>query len=152
MATLGSFGVERPPVEDSFAWFGVDIRVHPDLSDLVIIELFGAMQDKPNDDEDHGPAMLEAMSSIVATLVHPDDVDAFMRTSRSHRQQLEDIVRLAMELLGALAGRPTQLPSDSSDGQLTTAPSSTGDSSSRALEVLDGRPDLQVAVLRRQTA
>lgn len=150
MGTLGSFGAARPVVDESFGWFGTDIRVHPDLSDLAIIDLFAAMQDV--DADENASAVLAAMGSVSATLIHPADADEFMRLARKNRQTMEDIVRLAMEVLGALAGRPTLLPSDSSDGQQETAPTSTDDSSAKAMRALAGRPDLQVAVLRRSKA
>lgn len=148
MGSLGKFGTARPVVEESFDWFDAEIRVHPDLSDLAIIDLFAAMQDV--DEDDNASGVLAAMGSISSTLIHPDDVEAFMRIARANRQTMEDIVRLAMEVLGALAGRPTLLPSVSSDGRQATAPTSMGDSSEKALHALAGRPDLQVAVLRRQ--
>jgi hypothetical protein len=145
MARLGDFGTERPAVEDSFGWFGSEVRVHPDISDLTIIGLFAAMQELGEED---GEKMIEAMGGIAAALVHPDDLDEFLGVARSHRQTMEDIATLAMNVIAALAERPTLLPSDSSAGQPTTAASS----SSKALRVLDGRPDLQAAVAHMERA
>lgn len=142
MGTLGSFGKSRPAVEESFDWFGHEIRVHPDLSDIAIIDIVGAMHDDTK--------AIETIARLGETLVHPDDLDEFMRVARANRQTMDDIAELAMELIGALAERPTELPSDSSDGQQTTARTSTGDSSSRAIEALEGRPDLQLMVMRRK--
>lgn len=145
MTKLGSFGKARPVVDASFEWFGTDVRVHPDLSDLNIISLFSGMQGTED-----GADALKALGDLAAALVHPDDLDEFWKLARGNRQTMEDIAVLAMELIGALADRPTSLPSDSSDGQQTTDTRSTDVSSSQALRLLDGRPDLQVAVLRRQ--
>lgn len=147
MATLGDFGVEHPPVDDTFGWFGSEIRVHPDLSDLAIIDLFSSMATYGKKDTEAGPDALAAMAGVTALLVHPDDVDAFTVLARRHRQTMEDVASLAMELLAALSGRPTQLPSDSSDGQRSTGTRSGDVSSSPALRLLEGRPDLQAAVV-----
>lgn len=148
MASLGSFGVEHPPVEDSFSYFGDEIRVHPDLTDLRITAMFGVFNEASED----GGKIVTAIRLIGETLVHPDDVERFWLLSEQHRQTIEDLATLAGALLGALTGRPTKQPSDSSDGLSSTVASSTGDSSSPALEVLSGRPDLQMAVLRAEKA
>lgn len=145
MGSLGSFGKDRPAVDATFDWFGTETRVHPDISDLNIIGLFAGMQN--NED---GAGALKALAELAAAIVHPDDLDGFWKAAREHRQTMEDIATLAMEIVGALAERPTQLPSASSDGQQPTDTSSTDDSSSQALRLLEGRPDLQVAVLRAQ--
>lgn len=147
MARLGSFGTPRPAVEDSFEWFGVDIRVHPDLTDLAFVELFQSIGDGHD-----GKQAMDAIQGIARSVVHPDDFEEFWRLARSNRQTLEDVMTLATSLIAELADRPTKLPSDSSDGQQRTGTSSTGDSSSRALHALEGRPDLQVAVVRRAKA
>jgi hypothetical protein len=144
---LGKFGTPRPAVEETFDWFGVETRVHPDLSDLAIMDMFGALAN-PED----GAAAVNAMRDLAASLVHPDDLEAFWKTARANRQTMSDIAELAASLIGAISGRPTRLPSDSSDGQQNTSASSEDDSSLRALHMLEGRPDLQVAVLRAQEA
>lgn len=148
MGSLGDFGSEREPVEESFGWFGAEIRVHPDLSDLAIVDLFATMASvRQGEAREGAEAALGAITGIGQLLVHPDDVGEFWRLTRANRQTMEDIVSLAMNVLAALSGRPTQLPSDSSDGQRSTATRSGGGSSSPALRLLEGRPDLQAAVV-----
>lgn len=148
MGSLGDFGVERPAVDETFGWFGAEIRVHPDLSDLAIVDLFASMATvRDLDDSEGAEAAIGAISSIARLLVHPDDIGQFWELTRVHRQTMEDIVTLAMNVLAAMSGRPTQLPSDSSDGQRTTGTTSEGASSSPALRLLEGRPDLQAAVV-----
>lgn len=141
---LGDFGIERPQVDEQFGYFGTVIRVNPDVSDLSIIEMFrevGAAQDD---------AAVGTNRKIAATLVHADDLDVFMETAIRNRQTIEDLVQVGLNIIEALTARPTLLPSGSSDGQSTTDANSTADSSSRALQLLEGRPDLQVAVLRAE--
>lgn len=145
MAHLGSFGTSRPPVEATFDYFGETLRAHPDLSDVAVVDLFGSFgsADGAND-------VAGMLRSIGSTLVHDDDVEAFWRLARSNRQTMEDLAQFAMDLIAAITDRPTKLPSDSSDGQSPTDTRSEDDSSSRALRVLEGRPDLQVAVIQAQ--
>ena len=155
MGTLGDFGVERAAVDETFGWFGTEIRVHPDLSDVAVVDLFATVS-SVNESTPAADAMA-AIGHIGRILVHEDDADTFWTLAKKNRQTMEDIVRLAMAILEALSGRPTELPSDSSDGQRTTTTRSEADSSSRtALRLLEGRPDLQAAVVmaerERQTA
>lgn len=145
MGHLGDFGTEREDVEDTFGYFGATLRVNPSLSDLEALEAFRAVEAAETN-----ATILDALHNVLTTLVHPEDVDECWRLARLHRQGLEDIATFSQTLLGALTDRPTSLPSDSSDGQATTDTSSTDDSSSRALRALDGRPDLQIAVLRAE--
>lgn len=152
MGTLGSFGTPRPAAADTFDYFGVELRVHPDITDVVILELFAGLADAENAELDMASAARKVVDQtrlIGDSLVHPDDVAQFRHLVKANRQSLEDLALLAAALLGALTDRPTKLPSDSSGGQRRTSKRSGAGSSSRALEVLDGRPDLQVAVVRR---
>lgn len=147
MGSLGSFGTPRPAVEDTFDYFGTDLRVNPTLSDITVMNLFTAM-DNVTDLAGLGASMRQ----IGAVLVHSDDVEEFWRLATENRQAMEDLAALAHGLLEAVTDRPTKLPSGSSDGQSDTGTSSEDDSSSRALRLLEAkeRPDLAVAVRRAQ--
>jgi hypothetical protein len=142
---LGDFGADHDPVEYSFQYFGDTIRVHPELTDLAIVDLFGRVGGRTLAES------MQAINRIGELFIHPEDVDRFWSSARAHRQTQEDVIGLALALVGAMSERPTLQPSDSSDGLRRTDTSSTGDSFSRAIEILDdrGRPDLAVAVQRR---
>lgn len=146
MATLGDFGRAREPLEDaSFGWFGADIRVHPDVSNLVWVDTFGRQDESTFGDK------MRAIRGVVDVVVHPADVEEFWRLARENRQTQDDVLRVAFDVVGALAERPTLRPSDSSDGSPPTEVSSTASPSGRAaLRLLEGRPDLQVAVRRAE--
>lgn len=149
---LGEFGTPRPAVEEKFGWLGVPVRVHPDLSDLALIDIVRRVgrAEKQGDVQ----ALVEAVGDLIDLLIHPEDVEVFWRVARENRQTTEDIAEVAMKLVGAMANRPTMRPSDSSAGPSTTEPSSTDGSTSPALRLLEGkgRPDLAVAVLRAEQA
>lgn len=144
MTYLGEFGTARPEVDLAFGYFGVTIRVHPDLSELALVDLFGAMAGG----EEDGAKALNALNSMTDSLIHPEDVTEFRRLARANRQNTEDLAELAVKLVEAITDRPTQQPADSSGGLPTTDTKSEDDSRSQALQKLEGRPDLQVAVLR----
>jgi hypothetical protein len=144
MATLGDFGEAHEPNTETFGWFGAELRVHPDLSNLVFVETLG----RPF--RTFGESM-ESLRDLVGMLVHPEDVDEFWQLARANRQTQDDVLRVGLEIVGALTRRPTARPSDSSAGPPATDTGSTGSSSSQAaLRLLDKRPDLQVAVLRAE--
>lgn len=145
MTDLGDFGTAHDPVDATFGWFGARIRVHPDLTDLAILDLAETLSSTTD-----GSAAVDAIRNMATVLVHPDSLDEFWRLARANRQSMEDIADLSTRLISGLTDRPTQLPSASSDGQQRTGQSSTADSSSPAMRLLDGRPDLQVAVLRAE--
>lgn len=146
MSHLGKFGKPREPSEFTFDYFDATLRTNPDLSDVAVIDMFSSFEGVD------GTAVLGALRGIATTLVHPDDVEEFWRLVKANRQTVDDIAELAMALISAATDRPTRLPADSSAGQSSTDTSSEGDSSSPALRLLEGRPDLQVAVLRAQQA
>ena len=143
MTYLGEFGTTRPEVDLAFGYFGATIRVHPDLSELVLVDMFAGMGGGEN-----GTEAFTAITGMADALVHPDDAAEFRARSRANRQTTEDLAQLAVKLVEALTDRPTLQPADSSGGLPTTVMSSGGDSRSEALKRLEGRPDLQVAVLR----
>lgn len=145
MTHLGDFGVERPAHEDSFGYFGETVRVNPDLSDLAMVDFVEtgvAIQAMD------GKGGLLALKDMLRSLVHPEDFDRLWELAKANRQQIDDLDALAEAIVVSVTGRPTEQPSDSSDGLPTTP----DDSSSRALRLLDGRPDLQMAIVRAQEA
>jgi hypothetical protein len=149
MTNLGSFGVERPALDDTtFDYFGTTIRVHPDLSDLTIVDMFSGLT---GDQTDLAKA-IGMIRGVAELLVHADDVETFWQLARKNRQTIQDVVEVGTQLLAVITDRPTQLPSDSSAGQPPTAANSEDADFSTALTLLQGRPDLQVAVIQAHDA
>jgi hypothetical protein len=147
---LGSFGTERDEYSGEFDYFGETVRVHPNMTDLALIELAEMMT--AVGEENGGIARLGLVKGMLRSMIHPDDLDRMWKLAVDNRQTIDDVMPVVQAIIVAAAERPTKQPSDSSDGLPTTAPSSTDDSSSRALRLLEGRPDLQVAVLRAREA
>lgn len=155
MGSLGRFGVDRPANESTFDYFEATLRVHPDLSEIAIVDLFdlmGGVADLDENDPKAASVAIDAIRKVGEVLVHPGDVAEFWRLTRAHRQTMEDVAGLAMALLSALTERPTRRPSDSSAGPQPTGTTSGDGSALPALRLLEGRPDLQVAVLQASEA
>lgn len=147
MGHLGDFGVEKEPTCDTFGYFGATLRTNPDLTDLAALEAFETVREA-----DSKSSVLAGLRVVVATLIHPDDADECWRLARENRQGIDEMGDLAARLLEAATDRPFERRGDSSNGPPTTGTSSEVVSVSPALRVLEGRPDLQVAVVRAQKA
>lgn len=147
MAHLGDFGTERAAVSDTFGYFGHTLRTNPELTDLAALEVFEAVRSA-----DDRSSVLAALRNVVATLIHPDDADLCWSLAKANRQGIEEMGDLAARLLEAATDRPFEQPSDSSPSPPSTGMRSEDGSDLPALRVLDGRPDLQVAVVRAQKA
>ncbi len=98
---------------------------------------------------------LEAMAAtktVIKACVHPDDWQRFWSLARKHNADTErDLMPVVVAVFEMETDRPTQRPSDSSDGPRPTAPSSTA-GSSLLEERLRARPDLMVIVEDAQAA
>jgi hypothetical protein len=95
---------------------------------------------------------LVAMYDLMEQCLVDEDWARFAAAATKHRadgEELMDVVRQAIE---AMAERPTQRSSDSSDGPPSTSGNSTGDSSSQVVRRLErqGRPDLALLVRRTE--
>ncbi|MDR7278936.1 hypothetical protein [Catenuloplanes atrovinosus] len=180
MASLGSFGRKREPLDLDFDFFGETIRVHPMSSDLVELDFLEKAQSLDLADLDLTaeltPENMARMSQAarvaadmamgsVRQIIHPDDWELFKATAIANGQNLQDLMEVQRGLVEAIAGFPTGPSSGSSSGAETTGPKSAADSSSpaptaptlsqpaiQALRQLGDRPDLQVAVLHADTA
>lgn len=146
---LGDFGTSRPAHEAEFGYFGHTIRVHPNLSDLALIEF---MESAVAIDSMDGADAMVAVSRMLRSLVHPDDWSTFWDAARANRQQIDDMTGLAEKLIESLTDRPTERPSDSSDGPPSTDEKSPVVSSSPVVRRLEqqGRPDLALMVVKTQ--
>jgi hypothetical protein len=163
---LGSFGTRREAVEADFEYFGETIRVHPDASDLYQAELMIVasgidvgeidLNDPNSWTAEQATAVQKANDAAVNALrgvIHPDDWDLFFKTAQANRQQTLDLMALSKQVTEAVAGFPTGQPSGSSAGRQNTKQKSKAASSARrGLKALEGRPDLQMAVVKAYEA
>lgn len=143
-------GEEVDPVDAEFTYFGVTIRVNPDLNETMVVDLLEAADEIEVDD----PGQLLAAKDYVRDHIHPDDFDTFWQMAITKRQGLGQVMRVCWGILEAVTDRPTSPPSDSSGGQPATRTKSAGGASARDIaksfvEEFEqvGRPDLANQVM-----
>jgi hypothetical protein len=165
--SLGDLGTPHEPVDLTFNYFGVVIRVNPTASDLDLIGFMLESADVETVDENKA---MQATARYLKGLVHEDDWETFWRTAKANRQVLPDLLLLGENIVEAVSGVPSEPPSVSSGGRQTTAPKSKAESSSprartrgkdtgrnaevrRALELVpEGRADLKEFIIQAQEA
>lgn len=149
---IGNFGVDRPPLEADFGWFGATIRVEPNLTDTVLVEFLRKASTIEND---IGPEAMSAIQDFLSACIHPDDFEEFWQLGRDNRQGIQDLMLVAYGILEVATDRPTPVPAASSGGQPTTPVALTENSSvgvvQRQFEERR-RPDLALVVVQAQEA
>jgi hypothetical protein len=148
VANLGSFGTKREVVEDTFGWFEHELRVNPQFGELELTDFMEAAADIDDADTAKASAFLKDTFRLA---VHPDDFEVFWATAKRERQTIQDLMGLFHAMIQLVSGRPTQRPSDSSDGPSLTSASSADDSSSQVIHRLEreGRPSIALMVAQR---
>lgn len=145
---LGDFGDAPADLEPvTFTYFGESLRANPNLSELDYIDFMDA----------HGQGDIvesqaaAAIKGFARTCLHADDFERFWATAKNNRQGTEQVFTLLAKIVEAATDRPTGLPSGSSDGQSNTGTNSEVDYS-LAMRQYEGRPDLQMAIVRAHDA
>lgn len=137
---------------DTVEFLGDQFRVAERVSSLAVMH-FAKVANSGVDTLDL--AGLAAMYDLLEQCIHPDDWSTFEAHCNRHRADGEQLFDLVQRMFLVLAARPTGRPSDSSAGPRTIEPSSTADSSSPAIAVIERlnaqqRPDLALLVRKRQ--
>lgn len=148
MAHLGTFGVPHADEQDTFTYFDAEVRVHPDLSDLLLHDF---MEQAASIDETD-PAAMTLVKDFIRSMIHPGDFEQFWALAKAKRQNTADVMGIAKGLFAAVTARPTGRQSGSSRGRAATRRKSKAGLSSPVLGRLSGRPDLQLAVVAAQEA
>lgn len=126
--SLGSLGTPHEPVDLTFDYFGVVIRVNPNASDLDIVGFMLESADVEVADENKA---MQATARYLKGLVHEDDWATFWNAAKANRQTLPDLLLLGENIVEAVSGVPTSPSSDSVGGRQTTRSTSKAASSSR---------------------
>lgn len=149
---LGELGTKRAPVDITFGWFGEQMRVGPGAGDLSLIDF---LEFAETIDEENVVAAMRATKTFLRQQIHADDWPRLIELAQQNGQQFSDLMNLAKAIVEAVAKFPTRQPSVSSSGRAAIAPKSRAGSSStagEALTMLDGRPDLKMAVWQAHMA
>lgn len=142
MSHLGSFGaavreLDSSAPKDSFEFFGETFTVVGIIPPVLMLQLGAAATGKIEDQEGLA-ALWEAMRCSLNADEDGKDFDRLYKLAVRHRCDLEELMKLAMALFEAQAGRPTGGPSGSSLGASTTSPSSNTSSSPSQVSELPG--------------
>jgi hypothetical protein len=97
-------------------------------------------------------AGIAAIGDVLEASLADGEYDRFMDHATRERADGDAMMQAVARVIQAASDRPTLRPSDSSDGSPTITPTSTAGSSSRVLQRLEGRPDLQLVVARAAEA
>ena len=130
-------------------FFGDTFELNETVSEIALMEFAEASADGLDADMMQG---LAAMMRLIKECVAPADLKRFLITARKNHASSTDLVEVLKATFGQVTGRPTGLPADSSDGQQTIEPKSDVNSVDRDWGPLNGRPDLQLAVMRQRSA
>ena len=134
MARLGEFGAARKEAEptderDTFMLCGVEFTAAEEVDTIAIMEF---AEVAASGEVGETPAGMAAMLALIRSSVDEAEWPKFRATVRRHRPTPEVLMELAMAVVQRETGRPTERPSDSSDGPSTTGESSRAPSSSAA--------------------
>lgn len=137
MGSIGSFGTARDVEEQTFDYFGTDIRIDPEIGELDYLEYLDAATAG-----DETASAVTQIRGVLGLLLLDEDVDLFWSLAKKNKQSQEDVLNVCQQIIEAITDRPTGESSDSSSGTGTTATTSGGEVSSRVRESLSKRPDL----------
>lgn len=122
--------------------WGESFRVVDEVNEFAFMEFAEAAQDAEAD----SMGALAACMALLRDSIEPEDWQRFRKSARANRAKVEQLLPILVGVYTGQADRPTERPSGSSDGSPDTGPSYEADSSSAALRLLRGRPDLQQMV------
>jgi hypothetical protein len=123
-------GKTYEPIVASFTYFGERIRVNPNLTETVVVDLLEMSENVQVGD----PRELVAAKDYVREHIHPDDFDDFWAAAMENRQGVTDVITVCWKLLERITDRPTTPPSGSSDGRRDTPMSSPAGASGPVIE------------------
>lgn len=125
MADLGSFGAAIKELDpnaekDTFTYFGKKFEIVSALPPVLMYQLAAAMTGKADETEGMG-----ALWQAYRIALGDDGFNQFYKLAVDNKDSNESLMTVAMTIYQNDAGRPTVQPSDSSDGQYITSPSSS---------------------------
>lgn len=111
-------------------FLGVDYRIADRVGLMPLMRFAWVARQGVNGDDMEG---LAAIYDMLHDCLHTDDWDRFQNDATTKKAEADDLLQVVAQTIELLTARPTQRPSDSSGGPLSTSPSSTGSSSSQAI-------------------
>ncbi|MGZ4663589.1 MAG: hypothetical protein ACXV5Q_00685 [Frankiaceae bacterium] len=118
--------------------FGETFQLANEIGEFALMEFAEAAEDV----ESNSLGAMAAVMRLLREAVLPEDWPRFRAVCRANKASAESLLPIVYAVFQQETDRPTQRPSDSSDGPVTIAPRSAVDSSSRVIQQLEdeGRP------------
>ena len=142
---MRQFGTKREAAQtEPFLFFDETVRFSPSFGEIDLIDFLEAAREV----DAEAPSAMSIMKDTFRACIHPEDFDRFWTTARRERQGVLDLMPILWAAVESVTDRPTQRPSDSSDGPQIIEPKSADASSSRVVHRFEqqGRPDLALLV------
>jgi hypothetical protein len=124
----------------------------PERFNVRLLTRLGTLAQRGVDTDDmEGMAHIDRM---VDQCVRAEDAQRFDDLCDREMPTFEELMGFCMEVIAEITERPTERPSDSSDGPATMSDTSAGDSSLRVIEreVEAGRPSRALMVMQASEA
>lgn len=149
MAHIGALGEKPHEVDETtFDYFGETLHANAGMSELDYVDFLEVAGSIDVND----PAGLRMVKDYARICVAESEFEKFWALAKANRQSVEEVFNVLMRITEAVLDRPTGLPSGSADTHGSDGTTSAGDDYSRALRVVENRPDLQLAVVAAREA
>src|SRR5690348_6239631 len=123
-----------PDGRETIEFHGEQFTLAEDVGTMPLLRFAKLAQD---DTDSEDMAGLAAMYDLIEMCFDARDWQRFQAAATRHKAKGSELLAVVSQVFQVLAARPTQRPSDSSDGPLSTAPSSTSTHVDRAIAQLD---------------
>jgi hypothetical protein len=136
VANLGSFGaaikaLDPAAEKDTFTYFGEKFEIVSALPPVLMFQLAASMTGKVDETEGMG-ALWEALRISLGD----DEFNRLYKIAVDRRDSTEGLMGVVMAIYQNDAGRPTEQPSDSSDGLSSISPSSSPSSTGQVSDLV----------------
>ncbi len=125
MGDLGTFGALPAPrsgfparIPDTFTFAGQKFRVAEEVGAMPLLRFAAAADAGLDSDTLNG---LVAMQEMIRDTIHPEDWTRFQRVATEAKASGEVLMAICQALYQAISARPTDRPTDSSDGPPPTS-------------------------------
>jgi hypothetical protein len=145
MGNLGDFTPKIEQRTDTFSWFGVEYRVGPSTSSLMLTDWLAEAADI--DPEKDQVKAIKSTAGMLRRIVHKDDFTAFWDVCLDRGVEVHHLLELINQIVGRKANRPTRRRSGSRPGRRDTALRSAAASSApsaRPTGTAPGQPVMTV--------
>ena len=123
-------------------FYGETFRLADEVNEFAVM----AFADGAENIEAESMAGMAAVYRLLQSSIHEDDWARFKQCAFKNRANAETLMPIIGAVFEQTTDRPTGRPADSTAGPTPMLPKSVSKPADAALDMLDGRPDMQFAV------